>query len=83
MVLQSRRRTTFPKLIEAAQGSGPAYSVGVHKAPLWVGRQHLVMGADCLVVDEVVVVGKEEEVMEWEVAEGREKKRNYRISGKN
>ena len=38
-------------------------------------------GADCLVVDEVVMVGKEEEeVMEWEVAEGREKKRNYRIS---
>ena len=34
-----------------------------------------------MVVDEVVMVGKEEEeVMEWEVAEGREKKRNYRIS---
>ena len=32
-------------------------------------------------MDEVVVVGKEEEeVMEWEVAEGRKKKRNNRIS---
>ena len=67
-------------MIEAEQGSGPAYSVGVHKAPLWIGRQHLVWGADYLVVDEVVVVGKEEEVMEWEVAEGRKKKRNYGIS---
>ena len=68
-------------MIEAEQGSGPAYSVGVHKAPLWIGRQHLVGGADCLVVDGVVVVGKEEEeVMEWEVAEGRKKKRNYGIS---
>ena len=62
-------------MIEAEQGSGPAYSVGVHKAPFWVGRQHLVVGADCLVVDEVVVVGKEEEeVMEWEVAEREEEK---------